>query len=474
MDSIDSFVFTTKFIGFHFRGGELTELTFQLTEATPDASILEIFGGVATGSLAYYYNTSDIWPPSTQYTLADFKNVIATANVGDWIRLTTSATGFVVLQYVTATATTTPFALTVNLVRGVDNEFALPLIEGLQLNSVTGVNVTDVQGKAVADTPFIADYMNMSQGDLLVSVASINTELNAVSGVNSALLINANYANNLESGSVTINGTFDNSGFEYAGISDSFILPQFRSALGTECKVYDGTNDYDLISGWDQTQFNVDTPFTMYIVCYISAFTSDSSGSRRIFSTGGLLTGAAGTNQYGEIEVSVGQTGSGSFFDLRLNGTGGSGKALRTIVKCKLGFNLVQITNDGTRALTGINMYVNGVSNEYTAKTSTLSGNTTNPFNHFIIGKYSLSTAGGLVGRRFNGYIQQMTIADYEQTAQELRQDFVNGVLDLRGNNAVLDVDFDQTGAAAPIDNGVNSYTIVPTGTAAYTPYYGL
>ncbi len=424
---------------------EVLSQVIPLTGEFIEMQVATPFNKMLTANLTYQFNTTDSWgsPIINTTTLATF-NAGMVGRATGFIRIVTSQTSFIegglIIQIDYEGFETDTSAITyVMPANRIDQDLVL-YCQNFQINTLTSsqTGTTYAYGVRLDDVDAV-DWTSFSTLAALTSLTALNTAIKSSSFKAVQLWFDEGTANTATTTkTISITGQFtDSRSRGYVGLLDRQADRTFRSALDNNGKVYDGTNDKDLINGFS---LNTTQATTFFFVYFKTDYALTSGALQRLYyQRGNTLDrdGLAIFDQSGATgQIVFSWTGSGS-----TNGNTNKSVRVISIDKLKIGFNILQITYDGSLTMSGVQIYING---KLSGKTNIGDDALTSYTNSYpaYIGGYA--TADGYL----KGRIRKFQIINRVLTAKEIRQTFLSGSCDTIIANAdfLLDVDFNQTG----------------------------
>lgn len=465
---------STKTISFNFRGDDFRVIEYQLTEPITSGAVLEAFGDVPFGTLTFEYNTIPVWGGGTVYTYADWLVAIAGASAGHYIRISTSQSGLidggVLLSYIVPAAVPDPFTLVLARDKGIDKDVVIYFKNKVAFSSISATNSSDSYAAIRTLGASASDYTSFPFA--LTDTASLNAIVAGLSeGDSWGLHLHANITDQNETNTITVTGSYALMNYQIVDVAASYNNQKWRSINALNCKLYDSVLDLDVINGYTSPVYG--ERFYVYVAFYV---TNASEPQKVIVGNRELGLGAG---DRGHWEIACGLFGGQPDVRAFLSDNTTSGNDLVLVNRATYGYNVAQFVYDGGFLAAGCTLLSNGCVENVITIDKAAPFPISNSANRLFIGGRT-NAANSSFADLFGGGIVKLQIVHYGgadplPTAQQLRRDFMLGGIEASslpaGASLQLDVDFNQTGTASPVDNGVNAYTITTLNGAAYAPF---
>lgn len=417
---------------------EVVANSFAISGKFLSMYLITVFDQLDVDNIYYEYSLTDTWgsPLISTNNICEFSAYMANKNTG-YIRIRTTQTLFVEggvlinINYEGAESSTSAISVIMPANR-IDQDLVL-YCENFQFLTATSSQAGDVITFGVRNDIYsAADWTDFSY----TTLAAINAVLNTTSLKALALYITEGTANTgANAKTINITGQFtDPKARGYISLLDRQNNKQFRTSLNNNSKVYDGTLDYDIVSGWTNIAFNL--PYSLVVGFYFetptifaSYMTNLNGGQNGVFPNCTMLINRG----YG------GQL----FWNINLININGSQDNYFEFTGVKQGYNIIVASFTGVYSSGQCTVWLNGKKVNVTfVKVGTVTSNNSGK-NVLTIGEHTTA-----VGGKAKGKIRKTQMFNRVFTDTEARQIHLNGDANsiISDDDFLLDIDFNQTG----------------------------
>lgn len=454
----------------NFNDEQLNQV-IPVTGAFLDMQIATPFNYLLTANLTYQFNTVNTWgaPIINTTNLATFVAAMQ-GRASGFIRIVTSQANFIegglIIQIDYEGFETNTSAITVVMpANRIDQDFIF-YCQNFQINTLTSSQAGDQFAYGLRlDDVITVNYNTFSSLAALNSLAAINNDIKGSSFKGVHIWLSEGTGNTgANAKTISITGQFtDSRNRGFITLADRQDNRTFRTALNDNGKIYDGVVDSDVVTAWDEVERT--QAWTLQIAFRLTSY---SQAAGILFEQGNSSTPGSGYDGERGVIINIQRNGT-----ILLNMANSNVNRLRvqSVLRCKLGFNVIQITYNGNSLASGVNMYINGSLSTQTILNNNLTSTVLQPtVKTLYIGNRALAPS-----RFFAGRIRVLQLVNNVITNAQLRDAYLMGSMEgiISNPNFLLDINFNGTGTANLTTRASTpTYTINANGGAAYTNFY--